>query len=279
MSDRETKISEYRNEALKYHRLSKQYQDKDKQHLAKENKKKAIEFLKHAKRLETMDEERSQIQRNLERAEQDPEIRDELLRGISEAVRNNETRRRERQKERETRRSSTVSRRSGTASQSRTPVVVVEESIQPSGLEGLAEISTPNPSRTLRDGSQLHDLTAMMRHDIETSERIARDTQRDLEERNAELRRLAALTGISVDEYLDQCSDRPVAPPVGPAPSQPSKLKLWLKNFWQAINCSGPQGGKKTRKYRKYKNKSKKHKKFKKSRKHKNKRNKKNKKN
>jgi hypothetical protein len=112
---------------------------------------------------------------------------------------------------------------------------------------------------TLSRGHQLHDMAREMRENIERSTQILRDSQRDLEERNVELRRLAELTGISVDEYLGECPVRPVAPPIGPPPAQPSKLKVWLKKFWQSINCAGPQGGKKTRKHKKYRKRTKKH--------------------
>ena len=243
MSDRERRITEYKSQAMRFNKLSKQYQDRGHTRLAEENKKKAIQYLKDAKILESMEESMTgrsaQIQRNLARAEQDPEFRDELLRGVSQAVRNSQTRRREREeeraRERERRRNSTVSRRSGTASQRGMPVVVVEGEDLPSELEEeIAEIPTSlgepsssfNPRRTLRDGSQLHDLAAMMRENMERSDQILRDTQRDLEERNAELRRLAEITGISVDEYLNECPVRPVAPPSGPPPPQPSKLKF-----------------------------------------------------
>ena len=125
---------------------------------------------------------------------------------------------------------------------------------------------------TLSHGHQLHDMAQQMRESMERSNQILGDSQRELEERNAELRRLAELTGISVDEYLGECPVRPVAPPSGPPPAQPSELKLWLKKFWQSINCSGPQGGKKTRKYKKYRKRTKKyHIQGKKSRKYKNK--------
>ena len=127
---------------------------------------------------------------------------------------------------------------------------------------------------TLSHGHQLHDMAQQMRENMERSNQILRDSQRQLEEQNAELRRLAELTGISVDEYLGKCppQGQQVVPPIGPPPTQPSKLKLWLKKFWQSINCSGPQGGKKTRKYKKYRKLTKKyHIQGKKSRKYKNK--------
>ena len=41
MSDRATQITEYRKEALKYHKLSKQYEDRGHRRLAEENKRKA----------------------------------------------------------------------------------------------------------------------------------------------------------------------------------------------------------------------------------------------
>lgn len=132
-------------------------------------------------------------------------------------------------------------------------------------------------NKTLRDGSRLRNTARQMRDDLRTSEQSVIDTKRVLAEQNEELRRLATLTGINVDELSYECPVTSVRPPVEPRPppSQPIKLKLWLKRIGQAINCSGPQGGKKTRKHRKYRNKSRKHKKFKKSKKHKNKRNKK----
>ena len=110
---------------------------------------------------------------------------------------------------------------------------------------------------TLKNGRRLRYTARKMRDDLRTSEE--------------ESRRLATLTGINPDENSDENPVTCVRPPVEPRPpaSQKTKLKLWLKKIGQAINCSGPQGGKKTRKHRKYRNKSRKHKKFKKSKKHK----------
>lgn len=137
------------------------------------------------------------------------------------------------------------------------------------------EMGGPSSSHpTLSHGHQLHDMAQQMRENMERSNQILRDSQRQLEEQNAELRRLAELTGIRVDEYLDECPTpgQQVVPPIGPPPAQRSKLKEWLKKFWQSINCAGPQGGKKTRKHKKYRKRTKKyHKQAKKSRKYKNK--------
>ena len=242
----ENQIRYLKGEALKFHRLYKEYEQKENKRLADINKQKAFEYLKRAKTLENIENLQKKKDRNIQRATQDAEFREKLLRNVDLVTQKNRTRRREK----EGHRNITLSRRSEDKSPLRSPIVIEESPMF-------------NPRNTLGESSSLQDFSEFIAQDIEESERIARDQERDLEERKAELLRLAELTGINIDEYLNECPIRPIAIPTEPAPSQPSKLKLWLKKFWQSINCSGYQGGKKTRKYnlyRKYKNKSRKNK-------------------
>lgn len=139
------------------------------------------------------------------------------------------------------------------------------------GPSSSSDASSVHP--TLAYGHHLHDMAQEMRDRLATSEQITRELERELAERNEEVRRIGQEYGINVDELVE-CppSGQQVVPPIGPPPAQPSNLKKWLKKLWQSINCAGPQGGKKTRKHKKYRKRTKKyHKQSKKSRKYKNK--------